>query len=474
MGKPTGFLEYDRKDPGHRPVSERVKDYNEMDLPLSPEDIKTQAARCMDCGIPFCHGIGCPVGNDIPTFNDFVYNDRWQEACDFLHTTNNFPEITGRICPAPCETACTLGIHDDPVSIRHIEFQIVEKGFEQGWIKPIVAEKKTGKSVAVIGAGPAGMAAAQQLARRGHAVTLFDKDLGAGGLVRYGIPNFKLAKGVIDRRMAQMTAEGVVFKGGVEVGKDITVEQLKKDFDAICLTMGAGEPRDLNVPGRELKGVHFAMELLSQQNRALLGELREGEELISAKDKHVIVIGGGDTGSDCVGTSNRHGAIDIHQFEILPQPPEQRALENPWPTWPLIMRTSSSQEEGCNRRWCILTKELVGKDGQVSALKGVEVEWTKDDKGAWKMSEKAGTEFEVKADLVLLAMGFVHVAHEGLVNGLGVELDARGNIKVDNNYMSTVDGVFSAGDAMMGASLVVRAINAGRLMADGVDAWFIK
>jgi glutamate synthase (NADPH) small chain len=466
MGKPTGFLEYKRQDEGHRPAGERVKDFNEMSLPLSPDQIRLQAARCMDCGVPFCHGCGCPLGNRIPEFNDYVYNNQWEDACKVLHSTNNFPEMTGRVCPAPCETACTLGIHDDPVTIRHIEYQVVEKGWEMGWIKPLRPLKRSGKRVAVVGSGPAGLAAAQQLARKGHDVTVFEKDEGLGGLLRYGIPNFKLDKGVIDRRVEQMTKEGVDFQTGTNVGVDITGEYLAKRFDAVCTTMGAGVPRDLKVPGRELGGVHFAMDFLSQQNKLICGESLDREQ-ITAKDKVVVVIGGGDTGSDCVGTSNRHGAKEIFQFEILPQPPVSRPVHTPWPMWPAIMRTSSSQAEGCNRKWCVSTKQLLGKD-KVESIICAEVQWDKDDKGNWKMTETK--EFEVKADLVLLAMGFLHVDHSGMVEQLGLEVDARGNI-LTNHYQSSRQGVFASGDTVTGASLVVRAINSGREMADAVDKW---
>ena len=471
MGKPTGFLEYDRKNEGHRSIEDRVKDYNEMMLPLTPKDLQEQAARCMDCGIPFCHGYGCPLQNKIPDFNEFIYQDRWEEACKILHSTNNFPEITGRVCPAPCEAACTLGLHDNPVTIRHIEYQIVEKGFTHGWIKPQVAQTKTGKKIAVVGAGPAGMAAAQQLARAGNDVVLFDKEQRIGGLVRYGIPNFKLDKNILDRRLAQMEAEGVEFKGGVNVGVDITVAQLKEDFDAVCLSMGAGVARDLNVTGREFSGVHFALELLAQQNKVVSGEISEAADLISAKDKVVIVIGGGDTGSDCVGTANRHGAKEVYQFEIMPEPAEQRPSSTPWPMWPAIKRTSTSQKEGCTRKWCITTKELIGENGKVTKLKGAQVQWSKDDSGRWQMSEVSGSEFEVQADLVLLAMGFVHVDQDGVVKDFAVELDQRGNVVVNDDFQTNVEGVFAAGDTVLGASLVVRGIATGRKMAEAVDKW---
>ena len=469
MGKPTGFLEYRRQEEGHRPISERIKDFNEMALPLSPDQIKLQASRCMDCGIPFCHGYGCPLGNRIPEFNDYVYNNQWEDACKVLHSTNNFPEITGRVCPAPCETACTLGIHDDPVTIRHIEYQVVEKGWQLGWIKPIISPVNTNKRVAIVGSGPAGLAAAQQLARAGHRVTVFEKDATLGGLVRYGIPNFKLDKGIIDRRIEQMKAEGVDFQTGTNVGIDITGQYLAKRYDAVCITMGAGVPRQLDVPGRELEGVHFAWDFLSQQNRLICGETLQ-EPQICAKDKIVIVIGGGDTGSDCVGTSIRHGAKQVHQFEILPQPPQTRPTSTPWPQWPQIMRTSSSQEEGCNRRWSVSTKQILG-DKKVEAIKCADIQWDKDDKGNWKLKEVA--EFEQKADLVLLAMGYVHVDHSGIVEQLGLNLDSRGNVET-NNYQTSKQGVFAAGDTILGASLVVKAINSGREMAAAVNNWLTQ
>ena len=472
MGQLKGFLEHKRQPVGHRPVEQRVQDYNEMDLPLSPADINKQAARCMDCGIPFCHGAGCPVDNCIPEFNELVYQGMWKQACEVLHQTNNFPEVTGRICPAPCETACTLAVNDDPVMIRHIEYQIVERGFAEGWIKPLPApvSRISGKSVAVIGAGPAGLAAAQQLARAGHKVVVFEKDKYAGGLLRYGIPDFKLEKKVIERRLEQLKAETVEFRCGVEVGKDITVEQLKKDFDCICLTMGAGQPRDLQAPGRELENVVFAMEYLTQQNRRNSGEPIDFPRL-DAKDKTVVVIGGGDTGSDCVGTARRQGAKNVYQFEILPKPPENRPDDTPWPNWPRVMRTSTSHEEGCERRWNILTKELIGKD-KVEKLKACEVEWTQED-GKWKMSEVKGSEFTIDADLVTLAMGFVHVTHAGLVEQLGVELDGRGNVITKDNQTSD-PMVFAAGDTVSGASLVVRAIKDGRNAAQAIDEYLRK
>ncbi|MCD6394124.1 MAG: glutamate synthase subunit beta [Planctomycetes bacterium] len=471
MGKIRGFLEYKRKAVGHRPVAERVLDFAEMDIALTPDDLIEQTARCMDCGIPFCHGVGCPLKNLIPEFNELVYRGQWRQACENLHSTNNFPEITGRVCPAPCETACTLGVNDEPVMIRQIEYQIVERGFSEGWIKPLVS-KKSGKRVAVVGSGPAGLAAAQQLSRAGYGVVVFEKGAEPGGLLRYGIPDFKLAKSVIDRRLDQMRAEGVEFQSGVEVGEDVSARYLRKMFDCICLTMGAGEPRDLNIVGRGYENVHFAMDFLTQQNRLNCGEQIERTELINAKDKAVVVIGGGDTGSDCVGTARRQGAREIHQLEILPEPPESRPPDTPWPEWPRIMRTSTSHEEGCRRRWSTMTKRFVGRDISVTGLDCVKVEWFEKN-GQWKLKEIPGTEFSLEADLVLIAMGFVHVEHSKLIKDLGLKLDGRGNVAVDN-YQTTAPDVFAAGDTISGASLVVRAIESGRCAAAAVDKWLRK
>ena len=471
MGEIKGFLKHNRQEVGHRLVEERIHDFSEIDLPLTPDAIRRQAARCMDCGIPFCHGVGCPVKNRIPEFNDLVYRGRWREAAENLHSTNNFPEITGQVCPAPCEAACTLASNDDAVNIKHIEYQIAERAFAEGWVKPLRPKVKTGKKAAVVGSGPAGLAAAQQLAREGHEVVLFEKDDRLGGLLRYGIPDFKLEKHVIDRRLEQMVAEGVKFEPNVNVGVDITAAALRKRFDAILLCMGAGQPRDLRVPGADLQGVHFAMDFLPQQNRRVAGDplLNGNRPVIHAKGKHVIVVGGGDTGSDCVGTAIRQGALSVTQLEILPQPPEGRNPETPWPFWPKIMRTSSSQEEGCDRRWSTLTKSLAGMDGRVTHLHACVVAWVAGPNG-WQMQEIAGTDFTLPADLVLIAMGFVHVAHAGLVADLGVKLDGRGNVAVDR-WMSDVPGVFAAGDTVKGASLVVHAINHGRLCAAACDGW---
>jgi NAD(P)H-dependent glutamate synthase small subunit len=470
MAEIKGFLKYKRKKVGYRPTEQRISDYREVELVLTPDDIIQQAARCMDCGIPFCHGVGCPLGNNIPEFNDMLYKGQWQKACELLHSTNNFPEITGRVCPAPCETACTLAINDEPVLIRHIEYQVVERGFAQGWIKPVIAKEKTGKRVAIIGSGPAGLAAAQQLARAGHNVVVFEKDEKIGGLLRYGIPDFKLEKHIIDRRLAQLAAEGVEFQTGVEAGKDISAHYLKKMFDCICLAMGAGEPRDLALTGRGYENVIFAWDYLTQQNKICAGEKIDGK-IISAKDKTVVVIGGGDTGSDCVGTAQRQGAKKIYQLEILPKPPDSRPPDTPWPMWPRIMRTSSSHEEGCERMWGVKTTKLSGAETSVSELHGCQVEWIKTPRG-WNIREIEGTGFSIKTDLVILAMGFLHVKHEGLVKELKLKLDENGNVSV-NNFQSSQPDVFAAGDAVLGASLVVKAIDSGRKAAEGIDKWLM-
>ena len=480
MGKVTGFMEYQRlKEASEAPLT-RKKHYKEFVLHLGEEEAKTQGARCMDCGIPFCNN-GCPVNNIIPDWNDMVYHGSYREALDTLHSTNNFPEFTGRVCPAPCETACTLGINSDPVGIKSIEHFIIDKGWENGWVVPQPAEKKTGKKVAVVGAGPAGLAAAQQLARAGHDVTVFEKNDRIGGLLRYGIPDFKMEKSHIDRRVAQMEAEGVSFRTGVLVGKDfpanvtnwskktVSPEELDKEFDAVILTGGAEQPRDLPVPGRELKGVHFAMDFLPLQNKVVAGD-KVKDQLI-ATGKHVVVIGGGDTGSDCVGTSNRHGAASVVQFELLPQPPEQENKPLVWPYWPTKLRTSSSHEEGCDRDWSIATKRLEGKGGKVEKLIAARVEW-KDG----KMQEVPNSEFEMKADLVLLAMGFVSPVAQ-VLQAFGVEQDARGNAKAgtegDGCYKTSVAKVFAAGDMRRGQSLVVWAIREGRQCARAVDEFLM-
>ncbi|MGD0784807.1 MAG: glutamate synthase subunit beta [Sedimentisphaerales bacterium] len=471
MAEIKGFLKYKRKKTGYRPIEQRVLDYKEVELILTPDDIIQQAARCIDCGIPFCHGVGCTLGNNIPEFNDMIYKGRWQKACQLLHSTNNFPEITARVCPAPCETACTLAINDEPVFIRQIEFQIVERGFENGWIKPVIAKQKTGKKVAIIGSGPAGLAVAQQLARAGHSVVVFEKNEKVGGLLRYGIPDFKLEKQVIDRRLAQLAAEGIEFQTGVDVGKDISANYLIKMFDCICLAMGAGEPRDLAVTGRGYENVVFALDYLSLQNKICSGEQTGSEKIISAKDKIVVVIGGGDTGSDCVGTARRQGAKKIYQFEILPKPPDTRPDDTPWPTWPRTMRTSSSHEEGCERTWAVKTTKISGTETSVSELHGCQVEWVKTSRG-WNIKEIPGTEFSIKTDLVILALGFLHVRHKGLVESLKLKLDDNGNIAA-NDFQTSQQDVFVAGDSTLGASLVVKAIDTGRKAADRIDKWLM-
>ena len=473
MAEPKAFLKYKRQNISYRSVEERIHDFKEMDLPLTPDQIRQQAKRCMDCGIPFCHGSGCPLQNLIPDFNELIYEDRWEQACTVLHSTNNFPEITGRLCPAPCETACTLGISDDPVLIKHIEYQIVERGFENGWIKPMLPSYKTGKRIAVIGSGPAGLAASQQLARAGHDVVVFEKDEKIGGLLRYGVPDFKLEKSIIDRRLEQLQAEGVKFQAGVTAGKDLSSHYLQKMFDCVCLTMGAGQPRDLNIPGRGYENVLFAMEYLTAQNRINALEISNEQQPVTAKDKIVVIIGGGDTGSDCVGTAHRQGAKKIYQFEILPKPPESRPVDTPWPMWPRIMRTSSSHEEGCERRWSISTKAFTGGSGVTAQkLHACEIEWLQK-KGQWKIKELPGTDFSLDVDLVILATGFVHVVYEGLIKDMALELDKKGNVAV-NNFQTSNPQVFAAGDTMCGPSLVVHAIDTGRRAAAAIDKYLHK
>lgn len=475
MAKPTGFLEFERENASKLSVEERIQNFKEFEFLLSEAKIINQAARCMDCGIPYCHSYGCPVNNRIPDWNDMVYRNQWKAALELLHSTINFPEFTGRVCPASCEYSCTLSITQLPVSIKHIELQIVERGWKEGWIVPQFAAVKTGKNVAIIGSGPAGLAAAQQIVRVGHNVTVFEKSDRIGGLLRYGIPDFKLEKWIIDRRLEQMKAEGVILEPGVDVGIDISPKYLKRTFDAVVIAAGATIPRDLEIPGRGLKGIHFAMEFLIQQNKHNAGDFIPEEKRISAKGKHVIVIGGGDTGSDCVGTSIRQGAISITQVEILPEPPKERMEYNAWPTWPQILFTSSSQEEGCERYWSLDAKNIVGENGKVTGINFSKLEWTKPDKnGLRKFTEITNQNIFIKADLVLLAMGFLHVEHGNLVKELNITTDKRGNIVVDKNYNTTETGFFATGDAMIGASLVVHALNHGRRVATSVNQFLRK
>jgi glutamate synthase (NADPH) small chain len=465
VGKVTGFLEFERTDRHYAPVEERVRHYHEFVVPLPQTELREQAARCMNCGIPYCH-TGCPVNNQIPDWNDLVYLGDWKEAARNLHSTNNFPEVTGRVCPAPCEAACTLNLEDNPVTIKTIECAIVDKAFEEGWVGPEPPSHKTGKAVAIVGSGPAGLACAQQLARAGHDVHVFEKHAKAGGLLRYGIPDFKMEKHLVDRRVTQMEAEGVTFHYGAHVGVNVRAEDLLRDYDAVVLAGGAEKPRDLPIPGRELSGVHFAMDFLPQQNRRVSNEPQEGVEPILATDKHVVVIGGGDTGSDCIGTSTRQGARSITQLEILPRPPGKENKLLTWPNWPLKLRTSSSQEEGVTREFSVMTQRLSGENGVVKRLHCMQV----DD----EFQPVPGSEFALEADLVLLAMGFVHPVHEGMIKALGVALDQRGNVQADvSDYRSSIDKVFAAGDLRRGQSLVVWAIREGRQAAQAVDTFLM-
>ncbi len=466
MGKVTGFIEIERHDRTYKSASDRIRNYKEFVIPLEERDLERQAARCMDCGIPFCHN-GCPVNNQIPDWNDLVYQSDWEQASHNLHSTNNFPEFTGRICPAPCEAACTLNIDDTPVTIKTIECAIVDRAWEEGWITPEVPETRTGKKIAVVGSGPAGMAAAQQLARVGHDVHLYEKNETVGGLLRYGIPDFKMEKHLIDRRAEQMAAEGVTFYCGVHVGVDMTAAELEANHDAVLLTGGSEKPRDLPVEGRDLEGVHFAMEFLPQQNRRVAGSNLDGDvEPIVAAAKHVVVIGGGDTGSDCIGTSIRQGALSVTQLEIMPEPPEKEDKGLTWPHWPLKMRTSSSQAEGAERDFSVTTTSMAGEDGHVTHINCQRVDE--------KFQLIDGTEFELKADLVLLAMGFVHPIAEGMLNELGVDLDGRGNVKADTvEYQTSREKIFTAGDMRRGQSLVVWAIREGRQAAHAIDKYLM-
>jgi glutamate synthase (NADPH/NADH) small chain len=472
MGKPTGFLEIERHDRTYEPAKERLKTWKEFVRPLAQPELQLQAARCMDCGIPFCHQ-GCPVNNQIPDFNNLVYRDQWKAALENLQSTNNFPEFTGRVCPAPCEASCTLNIDDNPVTIKTIECQIVDRGWDEGWIKPEPSPRGTGKRVAIAGSGPAGLACAQQLARAGHAPTVFEKSDRIGGLLRYGIPDFKMEKPLIDRRIKQMEAEGVIFRTEFEVGATVTVQRLLDDYDVLVMAGGAEAPRDLEVPGRDLAGVHYAMEFLTQQNKRGAGDVEEkaapGGTTISAAGKHVVVIGGGDTGSDCIGTSNRQGAASVVQLEIMPRPPERENKQLTWPDWPLRLRTSSSQEEGCERDFAVATRRAIGRDGRVTALECVRLEWVDG-----RMREVAGSEFELKADLVLLAMGFTGPRKAGLVEQSQADLDPRGNVAANViDYRSSADKIFTCGDMRRGQSLVVWAIREGRQCARAVDEFLM-
>ncbi len=473
MGKTTGFVEFERELPGRRSLKERIQDWNEVYLPFPEEKLQIQGARCMDCGIPFCLD-GCPLGNLIPEWNDLVYRDKWRDAIDRLHKTNNFPEFTGRLCPAPCEGSCVLGINEDPVTIKQIEVSIIEYAFEQGWVTPIQPAARTGKKVAVVGSGPAGLAAAQQINRAGHFVTVFERNDRIGGLLRYGIPEFKMEKRLLDRRLQLMEAEGVVFKTGCHVGVDLPAAKLSEEFDAVLLAGGACASRDLPIPGRELKGIYFAMEYLPLQNRLCEGDTIPDEEFINAKGKSVVIIGGGDTGADCLGTAHRQGAKVVRQLEILPRPPDERDPDtNPWPLYPNIFRASSAHEEGGERIYSISTKQFVGENGHVKKLDVVNVEMKRGPDGRMSFEEVPGTEAEIEADLVLLAMGFLGPERGGMLEELGVELTDRGNVQRDENWMTNVPGVFVAGDMQRGQSLIVWAIAEGRSCARGVDLYLM-
>jgi glutamate synthase (NADPH/NADH) small chain len=472
MGKITGFMEFRRVKQPYRPVTERLRDWNQVMESWPDDKLKVQAARCMDCGIPFCHQ-GCPLGNLIPDWNDLVYRNQWIEAIDRLHATNNFPEFTGTLCPAPCEGACVLGINDDPVTIKAVEISIIDRAFAEGWVKPEPPAVLTGKKVAIVGSGPAGLAAAQQLCRAGHEVTVLERDDRIGGLLRYGIPEFKMEKRVLDRRLAQMAAEGVAFKTSAHVGVNVTVAELRHDFDAVLLAGGACAARDLNIPGRELKGVYFAMQFLNLQNRRCEGDDIPDENFISAQGKHVIIIGGGDTGADCLGTSHRQNAASIHQLEIMPRPPEVRAADNPWPLWPVIYRVASAHEEGGERVYSVSSKRFIGDgQGQVKELELVKVEMVRDN-GRMTMKEIPDSEFRLPCDLALLSMGFLGPEKPGMLEQLGVKLTERGNVWRDENWMSSVPGVFTAGDMQRGQSLIVWAIAEGRSAARGMDKFLM-
>jgi len=472
MGKPTGFMEIERELPAKRPVEERVNDWKEIYLDFPVEKQQAQGARCMDCGIPFCNQ-GCPLGNLIPDWNDLVYHGRFREALDSLHKTNNFPEFTGRICPAPCEGSCVLGINEDPVSIKLIEVSIIDRGFREGWIKPEPPPIRTDKKIAVIGSGPAGLAAAAQLNKAGHYVTVYERAQRIGGLLTFGIPDFKLEKHVVERRIRLLEDEGIIFKPGVNIGIDVTMDQLRDDYEALVLACGSTKPRDLPAPGRDLDGIYFAMDFLTAQNEVNYGDLQEARPYINVEGKNVIIIGGGDTGADCLGTSHRQGAKSVTQFEIMNEPPKERSVQNPWPQWPMVLRKSPAHEEGGEREWCISTKEFVGENGKLTKLKTAKVEWVPGENGRMSPREVPDTEKEWDADVVLLAMGFLHPEKPGPIEQLGVDVDGRGNVTSDENYMTSEEGVFVAGDMRRGQSLVVWAITEGRKAARGVDQWLM-
>ena len=467
MGKPTGFFEYTRELPRRRPVGERVRDWREVYLPFAQEKLQAQGARCMDCGIPFCHD-GCPLGNLIPDWNDLVYRNRWRDAIDSLHATNNFPEFTGRLCPAPCEGACVLGINSDPVTIKQIEVSIIDRAFEEGWVRPVLPRVRTGKRIAVVGSGPSGLACAQQLCRAGHAVTVYERADRIGGLLRYGIPEFKMEKSVLDRRLEQMEEEGVVFRPNSHIGVNVPAGKLRREHDALVLAGGATHPRDLPIPGRELKGIHFAMEYLPLQNRRCEGDTIAEEKFITAEGKHTVIIGGGDTGADCLGTVHRQGAASVLQLELLPRPPDERASSNPWPLYPQVFRTSSAHEEGGERLYSVSTKKFMGENGHVKKLHLVTVEM-KTDNGRMSFADVPGSDQEFPAELVLLAMGFLGPERKGMLEELGVEMTDRGNVKRGADWMTSVPGVFTCGDMQRGQSLIVWAIAEGRSCAQAVD-----
>lgn len=471
MGKITGFKEFKRVDHKARPIQERIKDFNEIYEELPKDKLMEQASRCMNCGTPFCNW-GCPLGNLMPDWNDMIYKGEWEKAYNRLMLTTNFPEFTGRICPALCESSCTLSVNREAVSIKQIELNIIEKAFENSWVKPNIPKVRTNISIAVIGSGPSGLAAAAQLNSVGHSVTVFEKADEIGGLLRYGIPDFKLEKSILNRRIKLMEEEGIKFVKNMEVGKDYSIKELKNNFNTVILACGSTVPRDLKVEGRELKGIYFAVDYLSQQNKKNASKVLNGEE-INAKDKVVVVIGGGDTGSDCIGTAVRQGAKQVYQYEIMSKPPVERDDSMPWPTFQRTLKTTTSHQEGCERQWCISTKKITGKNGSIDTLHGVKIQWEKDENGRLVSKEIAGSEFKQKVDLVFIAMGFLHPKHEGLLKDLGVELDERGNIKTDETFMTTKQGVFAAGDARRGQSLVVWAINEGRQVAKAVDKYLM-